>query len=183
MSDSTSNLAVPVSPDDHIQGDPSALVTLIEYGDFQCPACGMAHPIVKQLQLNYGGDLRLVFRHFPLRQAHPFATLAAETAEGASALGKFWPMHDWLYENQEAWSALGAEGLVAGLRSLDIDASAVERATADPEVAARIRNDFRGGVRSGVNGTPSFFVNGRLHQGDFADGLALAIEDAIANSR
>lgn len=106
-------LAVPVSAHDHIQGNPHAVVTLVEYGDFQCPACAMAYPRVKQLQHRHAGNLRLVFRHFPLNQAHPYAQLAAELAEAAAIEGQFWPMHDWLYEHQDDWAPKGGAGLEA----------------------------------------------------------------------
>ena len=159
-------LAVPVSASDHAQGDPGAAVTLVEYGDYQCPACGEAYPMVKKIQRRYAGNLRFVFRNFPLIQAHPFARLAAEIAEAAAILGRFWVMHDWLYENQARWVAAGSSGLEAGLRALDVDEAAFDKAVRSPEIDVRIRRDFMGGARSGVNGTPSFYVNGSLHQGD-----------------
>jgi protein-disulfide isomerase len=93
-------LTVPVRAEDHVQGTATAAVTLVEYGDYQCPYCGAAHPLVKQLQQQFAGDLRFVFRNFPLTQAHPLAQMAAELAEAAGFQDKFWPMHDWIYENQ-----------------------------------------------------------------------------------
>src|SRR5262245_60757140 len=98
------NLKVPVSAEDHIQGSNRALLTLVEYGDYQCPYCGEAFPIVKRIQADMGDRLRFVFRNFPLREAHPFAEMAAETAEFASSSEKFWEMHDLLYENQANFS-------------------------------------------------------------------------------
>ncbi len=172
-------LAVPVSAHDHVQGNDHAVVTLVEYGDFQCPACAMAYPLVKQLQHRYAGNLRFVFRHFPLGQAHPYAQMAAELAEAAAVEGQFWPMHDWLYENQDAWVADGADGLEAGARALGLDAQALAATLRNPDIASHVRRDFMGGVRSGVNGTPSFYVNGYLHQGDF-DALTHAIGRVIA---
>jgi protein-disulfide isomerase len=172
-------LAVPVSANDHIQGSADAAVTLVEYGDFQCPACGMAYPAVKQIQRRYAGNLRFVFRHFPLSQAHPFAQMAAELAEAAAMPGRFWDMHDWLYENQDAWVSNGAAGLEAGVRALDLDEEAIAATLRSPEIDARIRRDFMGGVRSGVNGTPSFYVNGFMYAGDF-DSLARSIGAVIA---
>lgn len=177
MSYDESVLAVAVSADDHAQGDRSALVTLVEYGDYQCPACGQAYPLVKQIQRHYAGNVCFVFRNFPLSQAHPLAQPAAEMAEASARLGEFWAVHDWLYENQGTWTAFGAAGLVDGLRELGIDESSVTALV--PEADARIRHDFAGGVRSGVNGTPSFFVNGRLYQGDFGS-LARTIGSVIA---
>jgi protein-disulfide isomerase len=175
-------LAVPVSAHDHIQGNEHAVVTLVEYGDFQCPACAAAYPLVKQLQHRYAGNLRFVFRHFPLGQAHPFAQMAAELAEAAAVEGQFWAMHDWLYENQDAWVADGPAGLEAGARALGLDAQALAATLRNPQIDAHIRRDFMGGVRSGVNGTPGFYVDGYLYQGDF-DGLAHALARVIARQQ
>jgi protein-disulfide isomerase len=172
-------LVMPVSAHDHIQGNPHAVVTLVEYGDFQCPACAAAYPLVKQLQHRYAGNLRLVFRHFPLNQAHPYAQLAAELAEAAAVQGQFWAMHDWLYEHQGDWAPRGGAGLEAGMRALGLDEQALAATLRNPDIDAHIRRDFMGGVRSGVNGTPSFYVNGHLHQGDF-DALVHGIGRAIA---
>lgn len=173
-----SALAIPVSASDHLQGDPRAAVTLVEYGDYQCPACGMAYPVVKQLQRHFGGDLCFVFRNFPMGEAHPFAKLAARVAEASAVLGRFWSVHDWLYENQEVWTSYGAAGLEEGFLQLGIDTSAIAEVMRDPAIDARIHRDFIGGARSGVNGTPGFFVDGRLQQGDF-DSLAPVIADAL----
>lgn len=158
-------LVVPVSTDDHIQGQAHATVTLVEYGDYQCPACGMAYPEIKRIQREFGNDLRFVFRNFPLNEVHPLARQAAEIAEASALLHHFWPMHDWLYENQDAWTAYGAEGLEAGLRELGIDEDGITRVLRDHDIGARIRADFMGGVRSGVNGTPCFFLNGHRMDG------------------
>lgn len=172
-------LAVPVSAHDHTQGNAHAAVTLVEYGDFQCPACAMAYPVVKQIQRHYAGNLRFVFRHFPLGQAHPYAAMAAELAEAVAVEGQFWAMHDWLYENQGEWVAYGPPGLEAGVRALGLDAAAITATLRNPAIVAHIRGDFMGGVRSGVNGTPGFYVNGCLYQGDF-DSLAHGIGRMIA---
>ena len=176
MNATSPGLAIPVSAQDHVQGRANAQITLVEYGDYQCPACGMAYPAVKRIQHAFGDDLRFVFRNFPLNEVHPLARAAAEIAEAADVLHHFWPMHDWLYENQETWTAYGSEGLEAGLRELGIDEAAITRALREHDVGARIRSDFMGGVRSGVNGTPCFFVNGHRFDGDFG-----SLEDAIAN--
>ena len=125
MSGEDAILTVPVSARDHMEGNAHAVVTLVEYGDFQCPACGMAYPAVKQIQRRYAGNLRFVFRHFPLSQAHPYARMAAELAEAAAVEGQFWPMHDWLYENQDDWVASGSAGLEAGVRALGLDEEAL----------------------------------------------------------
>ena len=175
-------LAMPVSAHDHVQGNAHAVVTLVEYGDFQCPACGSAYPLVKQIQHRYAGNLRFVFRHFPLGQAHPYAQLAAELAEAAAVEGKFWAMHDWLYEHQAAWAAQGAAGLEVGVRALGLDEATITATLRSPDIDARIRRDFMGGVRSGVNGTPGFYVNGHLYQGDF-DALVHSIGRVIARQQ
>lgn len=173
-----SQLSIAVRAEDHAQGSATAAVTLVEYGDYQCPYCGAAYPIVKHLQRQFGGDLRFVFRNFPLTQAHPLAHMAAELAEAAATLGKFWPMHDWIYENQERWSEGGIEDLLGGVAAVGLDAAALERALKQPQIAQRIKADFNGGVRSGVNGTPGFFINGWLYQGA-PQALAQAIQTVI----
>jgi protein-disulfide isomerase len=151
---------------DHIAGPASAPVTLVEYGDYQCPYCGMAHPIVKSLQQVLGDELRFVFRNFPLSDSHPNAEHAAEAAESAGAQGLFWEMHDTLYENQQA---LDDRALLSYAEQVGLDtdqlATDLEHGTYRP----RIREDFRSGVRSGVNGTPSFFINGIRYDGSWTD--------------
>lgn len=165
MTDGT--LAPPVEDArDHVQGPTSAPVTLVEYGDYQCPYCGMAHPIVKELQRSLGDQLRFVFRNFPLRDAHPHAEHAAETAESAAAQGKFWEMHDTLFENQER---LDDRSLIGYADELGLDAEQVARDLDDGTWADRVRADFRSGVRSGVNGTPTFFINGARYDEGWND--------------
>ena len=178
MSQSEPTLAVPVSADDHIQGN-AAVVTLVEYGDYQCPACAMAYPVVKHIQRHYAGNIRFVFRNFPMAQAHPLAGAAAELAEGAALLDRFWDMHDWLFDNQDDWAADGTPGLQQGLRALSIDEERMARVLRDNDVDARVQRDFLGGVRSGVNGTPGFFVNGDRYDGDL-ESLARTIGRLIA---
>lgn len=170
-------LTVPVSPDDHVQGKAGAVATLVEYGDYQCPACAQAHRLIRDMQRRYGDRLQFVFRNFPLAQVHPLAQLAAETAEGAARAGGFWPVHDWLFENQSVWTTSEA-ALEEGLRALHIDVDAVENAMRAGAVAERVQRDFSGGMRSGVKGTPCFFVNERmLAPGDFT-----ALDDAVARA-
>lgn len=159
-------LVPPVSERDHSRGDANAPVTLLEYGDYECPHCGLAYPIVKSLQHRLGKKLRFVFRNFPLGEAHPHARRAAEAAEAAADQGKFWEMHDALYENQDR---LEDEDLVALVRSLRLDGDRVAAALEDGTYTARVREDFRNGIRSGVNGTPTFFVNGERYDGAWAD--------------
>src|SRR5712664_3968596 len=157
-------LVVPVDPSrDHIQGDPKALLTLVEYGDYQCPFCGAAYPEVKKAQKELGAKLRFVFRNFPLTNVHEFAMNAAETAEAAATQGKFWEMHDFLYEHQRT---LGDQSVALGYaKKLGLDTQRFEREIAQHVNQKRIKEDFSGGVRSGVNGTPTFYVNGVRHDG------------------
>lgn len=155
-----------VSERDHAAGDPHAPVTLVEYGDYECPHCGMAYPIVKSIQRRLGKKLRFVFRNFPLAESHPHARHAAESAEAAADQGKFWQMHDALFENQDR---LEDDNLVALARRLKLDALAIEGALEDGTYTTRVREDFRSGVRSGVNGTPTFFINGQRYDGAWPD--------------
>ena len=169
-----SKLSIAVNAEDHLQGDPSAECSLVEYGEYQCPYCGQAYPVVKRLQKHFGKQLSFVFRNFPLSQMHPWAERAAEVAEFAGAHGKFWNMHDLLYENQEA---LGDALFVKLAGMLDLSASQLGSAIEEQTCRARVRADFAGGVRSGVNGTPTFFINGERHNGPFDfDSLKKAIE-------
>ena len=172
-----SKLSVPVSEKDHRQGDPDAPCTLVEYGDYQCPSCGHAYPIVKRVQKHFGKRLLFVFRNFPLSEMHPYAEPAAETAEFAAAHQKFWEMHDLLYENQDR---LDDALLVQLAQQLQLDPEKLRQALASKEFEPRVRADFRGGVRSGVNGTPTFFINGQRHDGayDYAS-LVEAIDGVL----
>ena len=168
----------PVSSDDHIQGDVNAPITLVEYGDYQCPYCAMAYPIVKRLQKYFGKQLRFVFRNFPLTEVHPFAEAAAETAEFAADHGKFWQMHDLLYENQDSFEIPFFMELA---NSLGLPEEELEEVIDDKTYEPKIRKDFLGGVRSGVNGTPTFFINGERHNGSFKyEDLLSAIESVMA---
>jgi protein-disulfide isomerase len=169
-----SDLKVPVTRTDHIQGDPAAMVTLVEYGDYQCPYCGEAYLVVKLLQQHFGKDLRFVFRNFPLTQIHPEAEPAAETAEFAGAHDRFWEAHDLLYENQPL---LGPPLYAATVKALGLSEADLLQALADGTYLPKVKADFDGGLRSGVNGTPTFFVNGHRHLGGYDLGsLAEAIE-------
>jgi protein-disulfide isomerase len=135
-------------------------LTLVEYGDYQCPYCGAAYPVVKRLQAALGKQMRFVFRNFPLTQAHPYALVAAEAAESAALQGKFWEMHDVIYENQ---NLLEPAVLLVWARELGLDLEKFEAAVGDASVAKRIKEDRTSGIHSGVNGTPSFFINGKRH--------------------
>ena len=157
-------LKVPVGPEDHAQGPAGAPVTLVEYGDYECPHCGRAYPIIKALQKSFGKQLRFAFRNFPLQEIHPYAEAAAETAEFAATHGKFWEMHDLIFENQ---NSLSEQMLGELAQRLTLDRQALREALESGTFAERVRRDFSGGVRSGVNGTPTFFINGQRYDGDF----------------
>jgi protein-disulfide isomerase len=156
-------LTLPVGPRDHSEGPSNASLVLVEYGDYQCPYCGAAYPIVKKVQKRMGSRLRFIFRNFPLTNLHPYAQRSAETAEASGAQGKFWGMHDILFENQPS---LGDPGfLVRSARQLKLDADLLEREVAGHVYVPRVDEDYRSGIRSGVNGTPTFFVNGLRYDG------------------
>jgi protein-disulfide isomerase len=166
-------LVLPVSERDHVLGPPDAPATLVEYGDYECPHCGEAYPIAKMVQNRMGNRLRFVYRHFPLAELHPHALTAAEAAEAAGTQGKFWPMHDLLFENQEA---LDDESLVSYAADLGLDVPRFVSELSEHTWEPRVRKDFMSGIRSGVNGTPSFFINGVRHDGPWdADTLIEAL--------
>ena len=172
-----SRLRVAVSADDHVQGDDQALVTLVEYGDYECSHCGHAYPIVRRIQERFGRKLRFVFRNFPLSNLHPNAAVAAEAAEFAGAHDRFWEMHDAIFENQ---STLGLPMLLELASDLGLDPESLHRALSVGEFRSRVRSDFQGGARSGVNGTPTFFIDGERHDGSFEfEDLARAIESKL----
>ena len=171
-------LTVPVAEDrDHIQGPAEAAVTLVEYGDYQCPYCGAAYPIIKEVQARMDESLRFVFRNFPITTSHPHAEQAAEAAEAAAHQGRFWEMHDLLYENQ---SRLGEEDLRSYAKKLELDVPTFDRELAEHVHAERVREDFMSGVRSGVNGTPTFYVNGARHDGSYEIETLLAVLERAA---
>ena len=173
-------LRIPIGPADHMQGDPNAPCTLVEYGDYECPHCGRAYPIVHRVQKHFGHRLLFVFRNFPLNQSHPHAESAAETAEFAATQDKFWEMHDALFENQDR---LGPDLYEELAEELGLDPAALSASLASGEFTARVRADFNGGVRSGVNGTPTFFINGQRHDGPFDyPALVGAINAALAEA-
>lgn len=172
-----SSLHPPVSDRDHTAGPADAPVTLVEYGDYECPYCGMAHPIVKAARRKLGDQLRFVFRNFPLREIHPHAQHAAEAAQSAGAQGKYWEMHDAIFEHQHALEDLD---LVRYAEEIGINPDRVADDLANKTYTKRVREDFRSGVRSGVNGTPTFFINGERYNGPWADEIRFvrALQDA-----
>ena len=169
-----SKLSVAVNAQDHVQGNPDALWTIVEYGDYECPHCGTAYPVVKRLQEYLGDKLRFVFRNFPLQEMHPHAEHAAETAEFAGESGQFWEMHDLLFENQQS---LEDKFLLQFAGELGLSSDKLSESLRERTFRDHVVSDFRGGVRSGVNGTPTFFINGKRHDGSYQfDDLLVAIE-------
>ncbi|HET6641871.1 MAG TPA: DsbA family protein [Gaiellaceae bacterium] len=163
---------------DHIQGPADAPVTLVEYGDYECPYCGAAYPIVKEVQARMGDRLRFVFRNFPITTSHPHAEQAAEAAEAAAAQDRFWEMHDALYENQKR---LRDEDLRAYAEELGLDIERFAGELGEHVHEARVHEDFLSGVRSGVNGTPTFYLNGVRHDDSYElETLLAAVEQAAA---
>jgi protein-disulfide isomerase len=174
-------LTMPVSDDrDHIQGPADAAVTLVEYGDYECPYCGAAYPIVKEVQARMGERLRFVFRNFPITTAHPHAEQAAEAAEAAATQGRFWEMHDVLYENQSRLDDVDLRGYA---EQLELDVESFGSELAEHVHAERVREDFMSGVRSGVNGTPTFYINGVRHDDTYdLETMIAALEKAASRS-
>jgi len=164
MSARTARLTLAVGKRDRIRGPIDAPLTLVEYGDFQCPHCGAAYPVIEEIRARLGPRLRFVYRHFPLTNVHPRAEPAAEAAEAAGAQGHFWDMHDRLFVHQDA---LEDEDLVSHADALGLDVQRFVDELAEGAHAPRVRQDFLSGVRSGVNGTPCFYVNGVRHDGGY----------------
>lgn len=172
------HLTLPVGERDHTQGPANAPLTLVEYGDYECPSCGRAYPIVKEIQQRLGERLRFVFRHFPLTQIHSHAQQAAEAAEIAGHLGKFWEMHDTLFENQQA---LDDSHLREYAEAIGLNGEEFERELQSQAAEGRVREDFLSGVRSGVNGTPTFFINGIRHDYNYDLKVLVAALDRAAS--
>jgi len=164
MTDNTNDLTIPVTQNDHIQGSITAPLVVVEYGDFECSYCGQAYTIVKKIQKELGDDMCLVFRSFPLSQAHPHAQHAAQAAEIADGQGKFWEYHDVLFEHQRS---LDDPSLVRHATDLGLDGAAFKTDLQKAAFKDKVQESFMGGVASGVNGTPSFFVNGSRYDGDW----------------
>ncbi len=173
------SLRVPLTSTDHVQGDENASCVLVEYGDYQCPHCGAAYAVVKRLQKHFAHELRFVFRNFPLTNMHPMAQAAAETAEFAGDRDLFWQMHDKIFENQDQ---LGLPLLAELVKGLGMSVNDWNHSLVEGTYAPRVKSDFAGGVRSGVNGTPTFFINGARYNGsnDYED-LAAAIKSKLGS--
>src|SRR5438093_1447690 len=167
-----------VSERDHAEGRADAPLTLVEYGDYQCPYCGEAYPVVKRVQKALGKKLRFVFRNFPLTQAHPYAMAAAQAAEAAALQGKFWEMHDLLFEQQ---TFLEPEIIPLWAKKIGLDLEKFGNEIKGGVVAKRIKEDRQSGIRSGVNGTPTFYINGIRYDGppDY-ESLLAALESELA---
>ncbi|MDX6340694.1 MAG: hypothetical protein QOH87_832 [Trebonia sp.] len=174
------DLAVPVDPErDHVRGPEDAPVTLVEYGDFECPYCGQAESIIRELLADFG-DLRYVWRHLPLQDVHPHAQLAAEAAEAAHAEGRFWDMYDRLLSHQDE---LTVKGLMSHADALGLDVDRFQTHLRKRKGADRIAEDVESADQSGVSGTPTFFVNGRRHYGAYdVPTLAKAVRSARARA-
>jgi len=175
-----STLKPAVGARDHVQGSSDAAIELVEYGDYECPYCGEAYGVVKALQGALGADVRFVFRNFPLTQAHPHAFRAACAAEAAALQDAFWPMHDLLYENQ---GFLEDQHLFTYAERCGLDLEAFARDIDSDAIAERIRNDFLSGARSGVNGTPTFFVNGHRYDGSWQADVFMAFLSQLRAGR
>ena len=170
-------LAVPVNHTDHVLGPASAKVTVVEYGDFECPSCGQAYPAVKMLLKRFGERVRFVYRHFPLVEVHPHAELAAEAAEAAGAQHKFWPMHDLLFEHQQH---LKANNLRQYALQAELDLDRYDYEMKEHLYLQRVHEHIDGGANSGVRSTPGFFVNGAVEDVSFGlERLDKAVEAAL----
>ena len=155
-------LTPPVNQLDHADGPPTARVTLVEYADFECPSCAGVQGMLEEVRRAFGPNLRFVFRHFPLRNTHPHALAAAKAAEAADAQGKFWAMYRRLFEHQ---AHLTDDDLLRHARKLGLDLERFQRDMASRTAEVRIREDLAGGARSGVTGTPTFFIDGERYAG------------------
>ncbi|ROT26809.1 DsbA family protein [Micromonospora sp. HM5-17] len=174
-----SRLRVPVTEVDHIRGPADAPVTLVQYGDYQCIHCGTAHGILHEVLRQRPETVRLVFRHFPLVNVHPYAEDAAEVAEAAAVRGGFWAMHDWLFEHQDQ---LDPVHLSLGMQQLGLPADEIGEEVGHHAYLDRIRGDFVGGIRSGVAATPTFFLNDLPLDGSYAAPDLLAAIDKAAGA-
>ena len=162
-----------IGPADQTQGNEQAAIKLVEYGDYQCPHCGTAYPIIKEIQSTFGDQILFVFRNFPLQESHRYANIAAQAAEAAGKQGKFWEMHDAIFENQQQLNEEFIEHLA---EKLGLDMEEFEEDLNSEEISTKVEDDFESGVRSGVNGTPSFFINGEKFDGGAADLLQVLKE-------
>jgi len=170
-------LKPPFNENDHYRGNSKSPIQLLEYGDFQCPHCGAAHEILKEIEKKYQSRIVFIFRHFPLSEAHPFAQIAAVAAEAAARQGKFWEIHDLIFENQDL---LEKEMLLRLARFLHMDSKVFQNDLSSPELFKKVESDFESGIISGVNGTPSFYINGDKYNGpNTSQALVHALDQAV----
>ena len=170
-------LAEPVGPRDHALGDPEAPITIVEYGDYECPDCFNFVPIIRQVRQKLGERLRFVFRHFPRSNIHPHASMAAEVAEAAGDQGKFWEMHEALFKNQKK---LGDLDLTHLALTLGLEVYRLEGSRGNDRHRRRVKEDYESGVRSGVSKTPTLFINGRRYDGPIEVDAIIAAAIAAA---
>jgi protein-disulfide isomerase len=173
-----SQLKPTVNSNDHLFGNPAATLELVEYGDYECPHCGHAYPIVKNILERLGPDIKFVFRNFPLTTIHPHAFMAAIAAEAAGLQGKYWEMHDIIFEHQQI---LAIENLLLFAGRIGLDIGRFQKDIQQKTLSEKVEKDMDSGFRSGVNGTPTFFINGRKFDGDWTgDNLLQYLRDVRA---
>jgi protein-disulfide isomerase len=173
-----SGLKPPFNKADHYLGSPESPVQFVEFGDFQCPHCGAAYPMLKEIKKRYGSDMLFIFRHFPLTEVHPFAQLAAIATEAAARQGKFWEMHDLIFENQ---ASLSREMLIGLAKVIHLEMKMFREDLEDPKLFEKVEFDFESGIKSGVNGTPSFYINGEKYNGPYTfQALAHAVDQVMS---
>jgi protein-disulfide isomerase len=173
----SAHLKPPVSSQDHVQGSAQAPIEIVEYGDYQCSHCGAAYPVIRKIQDKFGDQVRFIFRNFPLSESHEFATPAAVASEAAALQNKFWEMHDVIYENQ---ASLNEEGLLEMAESIGLDMPKFKADIQKENLQEKVETDFESGLRSGVNGTPSFFVNGAKFDGGAEDLMNMLTENSVS---
>jgi protein-disulfide isomerase len=170
------SLAVPVSERDHSQGPATAAITLVQYGDYECPYTRQSTWVVQAMQQELGDQLRFIYRNFPLTEIHPHALHAALAAEGAAAQGKFWEMHDYIFHHQHTLADADLEHFA---EAVGLDLQQYRRDMREQRALARIEEDVEGGERSGVQGTPTFYINGVIYRGSWEhDALLAALQSA-----
>ncbi len=183
QSNQTALLANAVSASDWIRGDKDSKVVLVEYSDFQCPACKIFYVFLKQIEAKYGAKMELVYRNFPLSQ-HANAMLAAQAAEAAGKQGKFWEMHDMIFEGQDIWSAKSnadtGKTFMSYAQSLGLNIDQFKKDLNSAEIKTKIEGDYQGGIKSEINATPTFFLNGKklpppTSYGEFENTITQAI--------
>jgi protein-disulfide isomerase len=172
-----SKLRAPVGQHDHTLGKPGAEITLVEYGDYECSHCGHAYPLIKKLTKEFSNDLLFVFRNFPMQESHPNAMIAAQAAEAAGIQNKFWDMHDLIFEHQDE---LDENNLIYFAETLNLDVNQFQNDLHSQNIISKIESDFESGIRSGVNGTPTFFINDQRL--DSYDESYESLADAVTNA-